>query len=109
VVEVELDLVARGIDGLTASELEGLDQILVGNLGELTTLIGVQVDVIYVQRGSSQTALANTVADGMRVGRVRVVPAQVVQGVELQVDADLVVLQSNQRQSQTWVAAEPEL
>ena len=45
----------------------------------------------------------------MRVRGVRVVPAQVVQGVELQVDADLVVLKSNQRQRQTRVAAEPEL
>ena len=45
----------------------------------------------------------------MRVSRVRVIPAQVVEGVELQVDADLVVLKSNQGESQTRVAAEPEL
>ena len=109
VVEVQLQLVGRRSNGLTASELQDINQVLMRDLGELATLVGVQVDVVHVQRGSSQTALANTVADGMRVGRVGVVPAQVVQGVELQVDADLVVLQSNQRQRQTRVAAEPEL
>ena len=109
VVEVQLQLVGRGGDGLTASELQNIDQVLVRDLGELAALISVEVDVIDVQRGSSQAALANTVADGVGVGGVRVVPAQVVQGIELEVDADLVVLQSNQRQSQTRVAAEPEL
>ena len=108
-VEVQLQLVGRRGDGLTASELEDVNQVLVRHLGELTTLIRVQVDVVHVQRGGSQTALADTVADGMRVRRVGVVPAQVVQRVELQVDADLVVLQGNERQSQPRVAAEPEL
>ena len=109
VVEVQLQLVGRRGDGLTASELEDVNQVLVRDLGELTTLIRVQVDVVHVQRGSGQTALADTVANGVGISRVGVVPAQVVQRVELQVDADLVVLQSNERQSQPRVAAEPEL
>ena len=110
VVEVQLQLVGRGGDGLTASELQDIDQVLVRDLGELAALISVEVDVIDVQRGSGQTGLGDTVADGVRVrGAVRVVPAQVVQGIELEVDADLVVLQGNQRQSQARVAAEPEL
>ena len=109
VVEVQLQLVGRGGDGLTASELQDIDQVLVRDLGELTTLIRVQVDVIYVQGGSGQSALSNAVANGVRVGGVGVVPAQVVQRVELQVDADLVVLEGNQGESQTRVAAEPEL
>ena len=109
VVEVELELVRRGGDRLTTSELEDVNEVLMRDLGELAALVRVEVDVVDVQRGSRETALANTVADGMRVRGVRVVPAQVVQGVELQVDADLVVLKSNQRQRQTRVAAEPEL
>ena len=109
VVEVQLQLVGRRGDGLTASELEDVNQVLVRHLGELTTLIRVQVDVVHVQRGSGQTALADTVANGVGIRRVRVVPAQVVQRVELQVDADLVVLQGDERQSQPRVAAEPEL
>jgi len=109
VVEVQLQLVGRRGDGFTASVLQDINQVLVRDLGELTTFIRVQVDVVHVQRGSGQTALADTVADGVGVRRVRVVPAHVVQGVELQVDADFVVLQSNQGQSQTRVAAEPEL
>ena len=109
VVEVQLQLVGAGGDGFTASELQDIDQVLVGDLGELAAFISVQVDVVNVQGGSSQTALADTVADSVRVGGVGIVPAQVVQGVEFQVDADLVVLKGNQGESQTRVAAEPEL
>ena len=68
VVEVQLQLVGAGGDGLTASELQDIDQVLVRDLGELTTLIRIQVDVVNVQGGSGETALADTVANGMRVG-----------------------------------------
>jgi len=109
VVEVELQLVGRGGDGFTTRVLKNINQVLVGNLGELAALIRVKVDVIDVEGGSSQTALADTVANGVGVSRIRVVPAQVVEGLELEVDADLVVLEGNQGESQTRVAAEPEL
>uniref|UniRef100_A0A6C0DCJ3 Uncharacterized protein n=1 Tax=viral metagenome TaxID=1070528 RepID=A0A6C0DCJ3_9ZZZZ len=109
VVEVQLQLVGRGGDGLTASELQHIDQVLVRDLGELAALIRVEVDVVDVERRGGEAALAHAVADGVWVRGVRVVEAEVVQGVELEVDADLVVLQGNQWQSQTWVAAEPEL
>ncbi len=110
VVEVQLDLVGGAGDGLTASELQGLDQVLVRDLGELATLISVQVDVVHIQRSSGQVACVHTVADGVLVSNVGgVVPAQVAQVVELQVDTNLVVLEGDQRQSQTRVAAEPEL
>ena len=52
VVEVELQLVSAGGDGLTASELQDIDEVLVRDLGELAALIRVQVDVIYVEGGS---------------------------------------------------------
>ena len=45
----------------------------------------------------------------MGVRGVGVVPAKVIEGVELKVDADLVVLEGDKRERKTRVAAEPEL
>jgi len=109
VVEVELQLVGARGDRLAARELEDINEVLVGDLGELAALIRVEVDVVDIERGSGKTALADTVTDSVGVSRVRVVPAQVVEGVELEVDADLVVLEGDQGESKTRVAAEPEL
>ena len=109
VVKVELELVGRRGDRLTTRELEDIDEVLVRNLGELAALIRVEVNVVDIERSSGETALAHAVANGVWVRRVRVVPADVVQGVELEVDADLVVLERNQWQGETWVAAEPKL
>jgi hypothetical protein len=109
VVEVELELVGRGGDGFTASELENVDEVLVGDLGEFPALISVEVDVVDIERSSGETALTDAVADGVGVRGVGVVPAEVVEGVELEVDADLVVLEGDQGESKTRVAAEPEL
>ena len=97
-VEVQLQLVGAGRDGLTARELQYVNQVLVGDLGELAALVRVQVDVVHVQRRGGQARLRDAVAHGVGVRRVGVVPAQVVQGVELQVDAHLVVLQGDQGQ-----------
>ena len=109
VVEVELELVGRRGDGLTASELEDVDEVLVRDLGELAALISVEVDVVDVERGSGETALADAVANGMRVLRGREIPAEVVEGVELEVDANFVVLKGDEGEGETRVAAEPEL
>ena len=110
VVEVELQLVARGRDGLTARELERLNEILVGHLGELATLVRVQVDVVHVERRRHEARRSHTVSNGVRVGEARgLVVAQVAEVVELEVDADLVVLERNERQRQARVAVEPEL
>ena len=110
VVEVELDLVCSAGDGFSTSELQGLDQILVADLGELTTLISIQVDVVYIQRSGLQVGGCNAVTDGVGVAELGSdFPAEVAEVIELQVDTNLVVLESNERQSQTRVAAEPEL
>jgi hypothetical protein len=111
VVEVELDLVGRGRDGLTTSELEGVDQVLVGDLGELAALIRVEVDVVNIERGGDQTLGGDTVTDDVGVGRLlgRIVPAHVAEVVELQIDAHLVVLEGDQGQSQARVTVKPEL
>ena len=112
VVEVQLQLVGGGVDGLGPSELQHLNQVLVGHLGELATLVSVQVDVIHIQRAGHQVGGIHAVADAVHVvGGVGggIVPQQVLDVVELQVDTHLVVLEGDQRQSQTRVAAEPEL
>jgi hypothetical protein len=110
VVEVELDLVGGRGDGLPTSELQGLNQVLVSYLGELTTLVSVQVDVVNIQGGSYQASIGYPVADDVVVAGVLgcEVPAHGVDVVELQVDTNLVVLQGDQRQSQTGVPVEPE-
>ena len=111
VVEVQLELVGRGGDGLTASELQALNQVLVRDLGELAALISVEVDVVDIERRGDQASGGHTVADGVdSCGRVGGgVPAEVADILELEVDANLVVLERNQGERQTRVAAEPEL
>jgi len=110
VVEVELDLVVGARHGLIARELELLNEVLVGDLREAATLVRVEVDVIYVERRGDEAGAGNTVAD--RVARRRagnLVPAEVLDLRELEVDLDLVVLEGDQRERQARVAAEPEL
>ena len=105
VVEVQLDLVRARCDRLGTRELQLLDEVLVRLLGKAATLLRVQVDVVDVQRGSRQRL------DGRR-GRVasrHLVVAAVDPLLELHVDAHLVVLEGDQRDGQTRVAAEPEL
>jgi len=111
VVEVQLDLVGRGGDGLATRELQALDQVLVSHLGELAALVRVEVDVVDIQRGGDQASVGHAVANDVGVRGVLggKVPAHVVQRVELEVDADLVVLEGNQWQSKARVAVEPEL
>ena len=110
VVEVELELVGRGSDGLTASELEDVDEVLVTDLGELATLIRVEVDVVHIERGGNQVGVGDAVTDGVGVGELGSgLPAEVTEIVEDQVDTHFVVLESDQRESKTRVAAEPEL
>jgi hypothetical protein len=110
VVEVELDLVGGGSDGLAASELEHIDEVLVGHVGELAALISVEVDVIDVEGGSDEALGIDTVTDGVGVGEGRgVVPAEIAEVVELEVDAHLVVLEGDEGEGKTRVAAEPEL
>ncbi len=107
-VEVELDLVGAGSDGFTASELEGLNEVLVGDLGELTTFISVEVDVVNVEGGSDEASGGDTVAHRVEP-RDGVVPAHVAELVELEVDTNFVVLEGNEREGEAGVAVEPEL
>ena len=80
-------------------------------LGELAALVRVEVDVVDIERGSREVLARDTVADRVEVGRdLRGdVEAEVADVLELEVDADLVVLERDQRERKTRVAAEPEL
>ena len=112
VVEVQLQLVGGAVDGLGTRVLEGLNQVLVADLGELAALVRVQVDVVNVERGGHQVGGVHAGHDGVVVGRAGSrgpVPHQRLEVVELQVDADLVVLEGDQRQGKARVAVEPEL
>ena len=110
VVEVELELVRRGGDGFTASELQDINPVFVRYLGELTTFISIEVDVVDVERSSNQVGSGDTITDDVNVAVLRSsVEAEVADIVEGQVDTNFVVLESNERESKTRVAAEPEL
>ena len=81
-----------------------------GHLGELATLVRVEVDVVDVERRRNKVRRIDTVANDVRVGvHWGVVPHEVLEVVELKVDADLVILESDQGESKARVAAEPEL
>lgn len=82
-----------------------------GDLGELAALVRVQVDVVNIERGRRQVRGVDAVANRVEVGRVlgRDVVAEIAQVVELNVDANLVVLERDKREREARVAAEPEL
>jgi hypothetical protein len=111
VVKVELDLVGGGTDRLITGELELLDEVLVGVLGHTSALIGVEEHVVDVE-GSGDEGLV--VGGGDLDGTGTVVeaghsPQALLNGADIKVDLDLVVLKSDEGKGQTGVAAEPEL
>ena len=80
------------------------------DLGELATLVRVEVDVVDIEGGGDKVGVVDAVTDRVRVGQLRsCLPAEVLEVVEDQVDTDLVVLEGDQRERKTRVAAEPEL
>ena len=106
VVEVELDLVRRRRNRLTARELELFNQVLVRDLGEAAALIRVEVDVVDIERRGDEARRGNAAGDRLRR---RAVPAEVGELLELEPDLDFVVLERDERERKTRVAAEPEL
>jgi hypothetical protein len=111
VVEVELDLVGGGSNGLVSSELELLEQVLVGVLRHLPALISVKEDVVNVEGGGNKGLLVgsgnrdSSAVGGNAVDR----PEALADGAEIKVDLDLVVLKGNQGEGKSRVPAEPEL
>ena len=91
VVVGEADLLGRGRgDGVGAGVLDLLDEVLVTLLREAATLLGVEVDVV---RPDLEDRL---VEEGLHVGG------------EVEVDADLVVLEGDEGEVETGVAVEEE-
>uniref|UniRef100_A0A6C0B2C9 Uncharacterized protein n=1 Tax=viral metagenome TaxID=1070528 RepID=A0A6C0B2C9_9ZZZZ len=110
VVEVELDLVRRGANRLITSELELLDEVLVGVLCHLAALIRVKEDVVDVEGGSNKRLLVGRGSrDGSRRGKAGNSPEALANRTEVNVNLDLVILESNKGKRKTRVAAKPEL
>jgi len=112
VVEVKLDLVGGGTDGLITGELKLLDEVLVGVLGHTPTLISVEEDVVDVEGGGDEgLVVSRGNLDGSASGAVQAghSPQALLNGADIKVDLDLVVLKSDKGEGQTGVAAEPEL
>jgi len=110
VVEVELDLVGRRADRLVTRELELLNEVLVGVLGHLATLIRIKEDVVNIEGGSNKGLLVGLGNRDRAGGASKGLhgPEALADGLEVNVDLDLVVLESDQRKGKTGVAAEPE-
>ena len=111
VVEVELNLVGRGADRLITSELELLDEVLVGVLGHLAALVRVEEDVVDVEGGSNEGLLVSGGSrhSALALGKVGDGPEALTNGAEVNVNLDLVVLESDKGKGKAGVAAEPEL
>jgi hypothetical protein len=111
VVEVDLDLVTGRSDRLITGVLELLNEVLMGVLGHLSALVSIQEDEINIDRGGNKGLLVSS-GDSLRSTsciRERLnSPQALTNGSEVNIDLDLVVLESNQRQSQTGVSAKPE-
>jgi hypothetical protein len=110
VVEVELDLVGRRSDRFITSELELLNEVFVGVLCHLASLVSIQEDVVNVERGSDKGLL---VGKSNRLGSSAGTkggdsPETLTERSDIKVDLNFVVLEGNQRKSQSRVAVEPE-
>jgi len=105
VVKVELNLVGRRGNGLRASVLHLLNEVLVALLGEAAALLRVEVHVVNVEGGGGKR-LGGGRSGGS--GAVLEVLA-VLPRLEVDVDAHLVVLEGDEGDGKTRVAAEPEL
>ena len=110
-VEVELDLVGRRADGFITGELELLNEVLVGVLGHTSALIGVEEHVVNVEGGGNEGLVVSGVhLLGAGSGNQRADgPEALVDGTNVEVDLDLVVLKGDQGKGKAGVAAEPEL
>jgi hypothetical protein len=115
VVKVELDLVGRRADRLITSELKLLNKILVGVLSHAPALISVEEDVVNIERGSDQRLVVGGV-DAATVGGVVDTAAEradgpqaLIDGTNIEVNFDLVILKGDEGESKTGVTAIPEL
>ena len=111
VVKVKLDLVRGRADRLIARELELVDEVLVGVLGHTAALIRVEEHVVHEERCRYKRLVVSLAyLDRTAVRREGVDrPEALINRAKIDVDTNLVVLESNEREGKTWVLAEPEL
>jgi len=111
VVEVELDLVGRRTNGLITSELKLFNEVLMGVLGHASALIGVEEHVVDIERSGNQGLVVGSVELLVSVGGDNGTdsPQALVDGANVEVDLDFVVLEGNEGKGKTGVTAEPEL
>ena len=118
-IEIELNFVGGGTDRFVTSELKLLNEVLMGVLCHAATLVGVEEDVVDIEGGCDKrlvvggSDLDRTGASGacMAGSAAKVVhcPEAFINGAEVEVNLDLVILKSNEGESETRVAAVPEL
>mgnify|MGYP007047654000 CR=1 FL=1 len=94
VVKVEADLVGASLNSFVTSELELFDEHFVRSLSEAAAFISIEVDVVYEERCLEVT--------------YRVCGSHFRFSSELDVDADFVVLKSDERESESWVTVKEE-
>jgi hypothetical protein len=114
VVKIEFDLNVGVDGGFITSELELFNEVFVGGLGETSSFIGIEVDVIdeegSVLKGGYTEGIELTVAvntaggEGSRGGNIAFVLL-----AEIEFDLNFVVLEGNKGEGKTRVSAEPEL
>jgi hypothetical protein len=115
VVKVELDLVGRRTNGLITSELKLLNKILVGVLSHASALISIQEDIVDIERGSNQRLVVSSV-DTTTIGSIvegavkrAYSPQALIDGTNIEVDLNLVILEGDEGKGKTGIAAIPEL
>ena len=104
--------------------LELLNEVLMGVLGHSAALISVQEDIVNVQRSSNQRlVVSNSSRDwtswsilsstnrGSRcvAAQCSNSPQALINGADIEIDLDLVILERNEGERETGVAVEPEL
>jgi hypothetical protein len=82
----------------------------VGVLGHLATLIRIKEDIVNIEGGSNKGLLVGLGNRDSAGGTSKCLdgPEALTNGLEVNVDLDLVVLESDQRKGKAGVAAEPE-
>ena len=93
-VEIELNLVGRGTNRLVTSELELLEEVLVGVLSHLAALISIKEDIVNIERSSNKGLLVGS-SDGLDTrngSKVTDGPETLANRAEIKVDLDFVIL-----------------
>jgi len=112
VVKVEFDLVGGRPDRFITSKLELFNEVFVGVLCHTATLISVQEDVVHIEgRGNEGlvVSVGDTLAGTIRGGQITNSPQALINGTNIQVNLDFVVLKSDEGERKPGVAAIPEL